>query len=87
MSDYTPSSERVRRLYAYGSVVEPSLPVTADEEMQREAFDRWLEEHDRAVASGAWEEGWTKGAESERTSFGRKVSYAPKRNPYDDDSD
>lgn len=37
---------------------------------------------DRVVAANAWDEGWRKGAESERISFGRKVSWAPKKNPY-----
>ena len=45
-------------------------------------FNRWLAEHDRRVAAVAWEDGWAKGALSEKTSFGRTVSYAPKRNPY-----
>lgn len=45
-------------------------------------FDAALAAHDREVAARAWDEGWSKGAESERVVFGRKASYAKKRNPY-----
>ena len=69
--DYTPTTEEVEAHWA-------DVGFAGD----RASFRRWLAEHDRRVAAAAWEDGWAKGALSEKTSFGRTVSYAPKRNPY-----
>jgi len=69
--DYTPTTEEVETHWA-------DVGFAGD----RASFRRWLAEHDRRVAAAAWEDGWAKGALSEKTSFGRTVSYAPKRNPY-----
>ena len=45
-------------------------------------FYLWLDEVLDEARAAAWEAGWAKGALSEKTSFGRTVSYEPKINPY-----
>lgn len=83
MSDeFTPTTEQVRDGYRYDPEAEWRDPITPHHIINGRAFDRWLAAHDRVVAANAWDEGWIKGAESERLSFGRKVSWAPKSNPY-----
>jgi hypothetical protein len=77
--DYTPSAAEIKEAYCweFDSLGEAQWnPDSAPE------FDRWFAAYTRQVKADAWDEGWTKGAESERISFGRKVSWAPKRNPY-----
>lgn len=74
MNDYTPSTEQIRARYTAGD--------GDNTEWYESMFNRWLAEVERSAAQKAWDEGWTKGAESERISFGRKVSYKPKKNPY-----
>jgi len=48
--EYTPSTEEVREEYWLASG-DPSRDSKAKPE-----FDRWLAEHDRAVAAAAWDE-------------------------------
>ena len=71
MSDYTPTTEDIRRYFPS----EPSTWVWLDSEwrpMDRELFDRWLAEHDREVKAEAWDEGY---------SVDRRFN-APTPNPY-----
>lgn len=47
MSDYTPTTEAIRRGYSRtGSL----------SQQRKEAFDRWLAEHDRLVVWNYWRE-------------------------------
>ena len=61
MSDYTPTTEEVRRDYvACNSSPQASM---SDDDLvpiyvSRKWFDRWLAAHDREVAEKAWDEGF-----------------------------
>ena len=79
MSDgYTPTTDQV--CAAYVRAMRNAFIASAGE--HEEEFHRGLDEVLDEARAAAWEAGWAKGALSEKTSFGRTVSYAPKRNPY-----
>ena len=54
MSDYTPTTEEVRKNYWVGTAFSKNAMRTADKILEYEAFDRWLAE----VKADAWDEGW-----------------------------
>jgi len=90
--DYTPTTDQV--CAAYVRAMRNAFIASAGE--HEEEFYRWLDGVisgayslgidekvvDDEARAAAWEDGWAKGALSEKTSFGRTVSYAPKINPY-----
>ena len=51
MSEYTPTTYEVRDAYA---MTDEGLDFKRVAQERREAFDRWLAEHDRQVAERAW---------------------------------
>lgn len=61
MSDYTPTTNRVRNSYAndIASYPTPANVFEADAraDSAKEEFDRWLAEHARKVKAEAWDEG------------------------------
>ena len=59
MSDYTPTTEDVRRLWVYGFGMAKSEP-----RIENEAFDRWLAQHDAEVAAKALDAIWSELAAS-----------------------
>lgn len=60
MSDYTPTTERVRNSYANDIACFPKpenvFEANARAEAAKEEFDRWLAEHDRELQAEAWDE-------------------------------
>lgn len=62
MSDYTPTTERVRNSYAndIASYPKPAnvFEAAARADSAKEEFDRWLTEHDRQKQAEAWDEGY-----------------------------
>lgn len=58
MDEYTPSTEEVREAYAHEA---DSIGEVQYRPENHAEFDRWLAEHDRAVAANAWDEGFTSG--------------------------
>ena len=77
MSEYTPTTARVRDSYTPHRAVflrgKSWYPDReASEEEASAEFDRWLAERDRQVAERAWDEGY--GSDEE--------CHTPRRNPY-----
>jgi hypothetical protein len=81
--DYTPTTERVRYVYACGSFVQTSPTSYGIDGYRGEAeFDRWLDKILDEAREAAWESGWKKGAMSEKSFLGNKMSWERKSNPY-----
>ena len=88
MSEYTPTTWRVRQRWLEAYEYERDMPGKIREKYPDEVlaqFDRWLTEHDRLVAERAWEEG----ARWAAVEFGRdafvdesRVGLVPSDNPY-----
>lgn len=61
MSDYTPTTEQVRRYWQYGANAWLAEHATDNDDGPDGSigaeFDRWLAAHDRAVQAKAWDEG------------------------------
>lgn len=57
MTDFTPSTAQVRDTYV--RAMRNAFIASAGE--HREEFDRWIADHDRAVAEKAWAEGFDTG--------------------------
>lgn len=75
MSEYTPTTERVRLRWLEAYEYERDMPGKIRERYADEVlaqYDRWLAEHDRQVAERAWDEGY--GSDEE--------CHTPRRNPY-----
>lgn len=72
---FTPSDLSVRIAYVY--IGEQNKSVT---ELRDAAFDRWLVEHDRAVAEKAWARGCYEGIEM--TSAFIPIGLIDEANPY-----
>lgn len=75
MTEYTPTTVGVRMAYVYIDVEEPT-------EVRARSFDRWLAEHDRAVAADAWDEAISATTELSSSNGYFSVIYTPKPNPY-----
>lgn len=77
MSDYTPTTERVRNSYAndVASYPKPAnvFEAAARAEAAKEEFDRWLAEHDRQVSERVWDQA---------TANDYAGAYADDDNPY-----
>lgn len=50
MSDYTPTTEQVCEGYSYDPEAEYRDPITNHAALNRQAFNRWLAEHDKQEA-------------------------------------
>lgn len=89
MIEYTPSDEvltweDIRRRWAASEFADSVGPGEwAYEHSDFGPLDRWL----LAERARIWDEGARAGALSERTQFGRKVSYEPLVNPYRKEGD
>lgn len=59
MSEFTPTTEQVRKIYATWKYEDPE----PDEDMLTfiGEFDRWLADHDRQTAEQAWRSGYYTG--------------------------
>lgn len=68
--DYTPTTDEVRCAYNDYMATDP------------EDFNRWLDNILDEARWAAWENGWTKGAMSEKSFLGNKMSWERKNNPY-----
>lgn len=83
MSDYTPTTEEVRRDYVACNS-SPQASMSDDGVMVGDAsyeFDRWLAAHDREVAEKAWDEGFMRANRLVNCRMCRGTTV-PKINPY-----
>ena len=84
MSDYTPSTEEIRRDYV-ACKSSPQASMSDDDlvpiYVSRKWFDRWLAAYDREVAEKAWDEGFMRANRLVNCRMCRGTTV-PKINPY-----
>lgn len=66
MSEYTPTTEQVRKAYKSGAWLRADVQESAWKpgvyaSRYYAEFDRWLAAHDRQVRAEAWDEGYSTG--------------------------
>jgi hypothetical protein len=71
MSDYIPTTEQIADAWHFAS---RDYPFKS--RVKRAEFNRWLAEHDREVAAGAWDEGYYRGVRDS------ELVMEPADNPY-----
>ncbi|MBN6777416.1 hypothetical protein JRG19_02475 [Pseudoclavibacter alba] len=88
MSEWTPTTEDVRGFFIWAALRGAEGRLQGSQEAEEVAvgvagpyFDRWLAEHDRQVASRAWDEGFDAG-EQDAWDAADRPDHECARNPY-----